>query len=317
MSERIPERKMGQPRKALLFFNPKSGRVRAEHHRDLIRNHFDAHKIDLEIIVFPKEFETLGTIVDTAISQGVDLFIAAGGDGTVSLLSTHLVGKEKSLGILPLGTGNLLAKALGIPQNIKEALDLVTSANPNKVNIDTFKMNERYFVMNISVGLSPKLMESVDSEQKQHLGFFAYLINFIKQILGLQLYRVHIEHDHKKTTVMASEILITNISTAGVDPLIWSEDISLTDGILDLLIFRAANIWDVLGVVKSIIIKKDETNSVVKFMKVKEYCRIETRSPLHTQADGDVIGETPFEIAVFPNSLSIIAGKNLTLIHKE
>lgn len=302
---------MPKLKKALLFFNPKSGQSKEDHHCNLFQNYFSENQIDLEIIQVPDDFLRIKAMIDSAISNGVDLFIAAGGDGTVSMVGTHLIGKEASLGIIPLGTGNLLAKALHIPQNIEKALELITSKNPSKAIIDTFRLNDRHFVLNISVGLSPGLMNSVHSYQKQQMGIFAYLINFIQQILGLKLHKVFIDCDQNKFSVMASEVLITNIKTAGIDPLTWSENIFLDDGIMDLLVFRAANIWDTIRVARSIIFHKEKINPLIKFFKVREYCVVETQAPMPTQADGDVIGKTPFKIEVFPNSLTIIAGDQL------
>jgi YegS/Rv2252/BmrU family lipid kinase len=301
---------MPKPRKALLFFNPKSGRSQDEDYVEFFQRHFSESHIDLDIVHVLEEFNTLETIINTAIAEGVNLFVAAGGDGTVSMVSTHLVGKGKAVGIIPLGTGNLLAKALDVPQNIDEALNLITSSNPNTVSIDTLKLNERFFLMNVSVGITSRLMGSVDSQQKQKMGVFAYIINFLQEIFGLKLHKVYIDCDQNKFSVMASEVLITNIGTAGVNPLTWSDNILLNDGIMDLLIFRATNLWDILGIARSIIFKKEKFNPYIKFLKIRKYCRIETLKPLHTQADGDIIGKTPFEIEVIPQSLTIISGDN-------
>lgn len=301
---------MASNSKAMMFYNPQSGHSKEELQCEQISAHFSDHQIDLETIIVPKPEDEIKTIIDSAITEGVNLFLAAGGDGTVSMISTHLVGTEIPVGIIPLGTGNLLAKTLHIPQKLEHALDLITSAEHEMVKIDTFKLKDRYFLMNVSVGISPKIMESVGSDQKQQLGFFAYLINFIQQILGLKLHQIFVDCDHQRTSYLASEILITNIGTAGVDPLTWSEDISLIDGSMDLLIFRAANLLDILGLVVSVFTKKGKLNPEVKFLKVNEYCRIDSLSPLQIQADGDVIGETPFEIEIYPGSLSIIAGKD-------
>lgn len=297
------------PKKAVLFYNPQSGHSKADQQCDKIRSHFAQQGIELETVFVPKPYEEIKAIVDSAISNNVGLFIAAGGDGTVSMISTHLVGTDYPLGIIPLGTGNLLSKAMDIPQKLEQALDLITSDKHEQVKIDTIKLNDLYFSMNVSVGVSQKIMESVDSEQKQKLGSLAYLINFIQQILGLKLHRVFIECDHQKSSHLASEILITNIAPTVVEALTQSEDISLNDGIMDLLIFRAANILDLFRLLLSIFNKKGKFNPEVTFIKVNEYCRVESRSPLHIQADGDIIGETPFEIHVIPSSLTIIAGK--------
>lgn len=296
--------------KAVLFYNPQSGHSATDQHCDKIRTHFAHHGIELKTVLVPKPYEEIKAIVDSAISNNVGLFIAAGGDGTVSMISTHLVGKDYPLGIIPLGTGNLLSKAMDIPQKFDQALDLITSDEHEQVKMDTFKLDDLFFLMNISVGVSPKVMESVDSEQKQKLGFLAYLINFIQQILGLKLHRVFIECDHQKSSHLASEILITNFAPAGLEAFTQSENISLNDGIMDLLIFRAANIMDLFRLVISIFTKKRKFNPEMKSFKVNKYCRVESQSPLPIQADGDIVGETPFEIHVIPSSLTIIAGKD-------
>jgi YegS/Rv2252/BmrU family lipid kinase len=303
--------------KAILFFNPKSGNSNVGHPRELIQAHFSKHDISLETIIVPKPHNELEEIINSAIDEGIRLFLAAGGDGTVSMVGTHLVGKDIPIGIIPMGTGNLLSKAMRIPQKPDQALELITSAEHEHAKIDTFKMDGRFFLLNVSIGVSPNIMKSVDSQQKQQFGFFAYLINFIQQLLGLQLHRVSIECDDKQYSYMASEILITNIGTAGVEPLTWSEDILLNDGSLDLLVFRARNFRDIISLLISIFTKKGKMNPVVKFLKVNQYCKIDAQTPLHTQADGDVVGTTPFEVMVYPSSLSILVGKNCPINHEQ
>jgi diacylglycerol kinase family enzyme len=296
-------------KKAVLFYNPQAGHSKEDRQCKLIKEHFANHDIYLETVFVPKPHADIKSIIDSAVSGGAELFIAAGGDGTVSMIGTHLVGKDLPLGIIPLGTGNLLSKALHIPQKLEEALDLITQNEPELIQIDTFKSGDRYFTMNISLGLSPQIMETVDSDQKKKLGTFAYLVRLGHQLFGLKLHRVYIECDHKKTSHLASEILLTNIGTAGVEPLKWSEDISLCDGSLDLLIFRTANIRNSFRLFISVFTKQCRVNPEVKFFKVYDYCRVDSQIPMNTQADGDVIGKTPFEVFVFPRSLTIITRK--------
>jgi len=302
--------------KAILFFNKKAGNIKAGKQPQIIRAYFDKHNIDLEIVEIPKPLGDIDKIISQALNNGTELFVAAGGDGTVSLVSNSLVGTEVPLGIIPLGTGNLLAKELNIPLKLEDALELITAQDHETTKIDTFSFDNRYYLMNISVGVSPRIMESTDSSDKQRLGVFSYLIHFVQQIFGIQLQRISLEFDHQNTTLMASEVLITNIGTAGVDPLIWSEDVSLDDGILDLLVFRGTNIFDILGLLISIFTKRVKLNPVIKFFKVMQYCRIESQYPMCIQADGDIVGDTPIEILVVPRSLKIIIDKSLNN-HKD
>jgi len=171
------------------------------------------------------------------------------------------------------------------------------------------------------VVITAKIMETTNSDTKQRFGFFSYLVHFIQQILGLKPEKVQVEYDHQKKTYLAAEVLIANIGTAGIEPLVWSEDISLTDGTMDLLIFRATNFTGIMTLLFSVFTKKGKRNSGIKFHQVKEYCRIETPIPMPIQADGDVIGHTPAIIHLVPKSLRVISNQtenvNLTNDLKE
>lgn len=296
---------------AILFYNSKAGSIR-EHSLQIIEKHFAVNNIALEVVHVPKSTQDLEALVKDAINSGIKMFIAAGGDGTISMVSSHLVNTDIPVGILPLGTGNLLAKALKIPAHLEDSLDLITTQNHTISKIDTFKLGDRYYLLNVSVGVSPEIMRSSGSSEKKRLGFIAYLFNFLQQLLGLKLYRIFIDCDYQKSSHLASEILITNDATAGIEPLSWSEDISLKDGKLDLLVFRAKSLLDVLGLLVSAFSKKGRTNPVINFLEVKEYCRIDSITKLTTQADGDVVGTTPFEIRVYPASLSVITPQDKT-----
>lgn len=302
---------MAEYTKALLFYNPESGLNKSDNILEQIELHFSEHNIQISTEIVTKPRSDLQDIVNQAKEEGFDLFIAAGGDGTVSFVGNTLVDSRFPLGILPLGTGNLVAIDLGIPQKLDQALNLITSDDHNLIKMDTFSIGDRHYISNLSVGVSPQMIEFTDSTNKKRIGVFAYLISLIQQLLGLKLIRYKVEFDKKKKNLSASEILITNIKTAGVDPLKWSEDVSINDGALDMLIFRATNIFDVLGLLVSIFTNKGQLNPVLKFEKIKEYCRINSEASVQVQADGDIIGETPVEITVKPHSLIVIANGEL------
>lgn len=297
---------MGLYNKALLFYNKKSGQGNKDHQINTIEEHFNENNIPLRIVNLQESSEEIDKLIKQGIKEGVDLFIAAGGDGTVSLIGNTLVDTELPLGILPLGTGNLLAKELEIPQQIKAALDVITSANSERIRLDAINLEHHHYFLNISTGVSPKVMANTQSEEKQLLGVFAYLIHFIQQLLGLKLEKFIIEYDNQKETHTASEILITNARVMGVKPLEWSDDIAINDGKLDIFIIRARNIFDILKILISVFTKTKKKNPIIKSIRFQKYCRIETHTPLQVQADGDPIGNTPIEVHVKPNALSII-----------
>ena len=294
--------------RAILIYNTKSGHSHP-YKQQVIKAHFIAHHIDLEIHEVPRPQKEIDEIISKGILNGIDLIIAAGGDGTISLVCNALVGTSLPLGILPLGTGNLLAKELKIPINLQKALETITLDNPQIMKLDTFHLDGNHYVLNLSVGVSPKVMALTPPEEKQRLGVIAYVIHIFQQLLGLELHRFEIEYDHNRISTLASEILITNSRTLGFEILKWSNVISLDDGKLDLFIIRAKNLFDILGFLFSILRKK-ETGPVIRFLQFEEYCRINSRSVMRTQADGDIVGQTPVEVHINPHSLNIIKGSS-------
>jgi YegS/Rv2252/BmrU family lipid kinase len=294
-------------KKAMLFYNPKSGQNRSSHQLSVICEHMTAHSIEFEIVNVPKSQNEIRQIVSQGITNNVDLFIAAGGDGTISLIGDPLISTGKPFGILPLGTGNLLAKTLNIPLKLEKALDLITSPNHKIIELDVLKVaNDRNYVSNVSAGESPKLMASTGQQVKRRIGFFAYMIHFFQQALGLKSHRYYIEYDGQKVSFLANEILITNGRSIGLPHLEWPENIKVNDGILDILVIRARHPLDVFRLAISIFRHKEKQISIFKQFSFREYCRIASKSPSLVQADGDVIGKTPVEIRIVPQALKII-----------
>lgn len=296
---------MGANRSAIVFYNEKSGQCTSVHPRVEIEQFLEDHHLTYEVLLVPQSKDKLRKEVTMLLEQGADLAIAAGGDGTVSIACDLLMDHDLPLIILPLGTGNLLAKELRIPQKLESALELITSDENRTFTLDTFSCDGQFYIMNLSVGVSSQIMELTPAEEKKRLGFLAYFRHFIEQILGLELKKVVITHDGLKETFMATEVMITNSRLIAVNPLEWAEDVFLDDGVLDLFIVRAANLTDIIGFVHSIFTKKIWQNPIVHHFKIQESCTIETAHSLPVQADGDLVGKTPVEVIVHPKSLKV------------
>lgn len=295
--------------KAIVFYNTRSGHSRFEKHQGILQKHFQERAIDLKIVEVPKPADELKQLVLQAMDEGVGLFIAAGGDGTASMVGNPLIGTSAHMGILPLGTGNLLAKELKIPSRFEKALALITTDNPTVIQMDTFRLDGQYYLLNMSTGVTPRVMGGTESEEKKRFGILAYFVHFVEQVLGLKRHRFEITLDGRHISCFASEILVTNSRSTILDPLTWADTVKLNDGALDMFIFRAANIFDIASLVVSLFTKRQHMSPVVEILPVVNQCRITSQVPMPTQADGDPIGETPAEIWVNPNSLNVIVGK--------
>ena len=134
------------------------------------RSHFTPPQWTSEIYeTTGKEDEDVAAICRAACERGASLVISAGGDGTLVGVGNGLVNSPVPLGILPLGTGNDLARALLIPLKLDEAMDLLVSDH-DVMEVDALKVGERHFFSNVSVGISPEMMSDTKSADKKTFG---------------------------------------------------------------------------------------------------------------------------------------------------
>ncbi|MCB2202954.1 diacylglycerol kinase family lipid kinase [bacterium] len=302
---------MTNSKRALLFYNKKAGQSTDEGKLKLIREHLEEHAFTVETEFVPQPSKQLRKRVRQAAKDGVDIVLAAGGDGTVSMVADAVVGTYLPLGVLPLGTGNLLAKELKNPVRLEMALELVTSEDWQPFKIDVIEADGHHYLMNISAGVSSRVMKETRSEEKQRYGVFAYLGHFFQQILGLKLQRFEISCDSDETSsFMASEVLVTNGRTIALDPLEWADNIYINDGKLDLFIIRAANGLDILRFIISIFSKKTWRNPIIHHVTIEKKCTINSSNPLPVQADGDAVGQTPINIKVLHQAVTIVTNGN-------
>lgn len=136
-----------------MFLNLSSGVNLAPGERDALRE--AARAAGVEVIDLGPGVD-VGAVIRRHLAEGRRLFIAAGGDGTVNSVVQPLVHSEATLAVIPAGTYNHFAKDIGIPLDWRSALDVALKGEPHQ--IDTARVNDRFFVNNVSLGLYPELV---------------------------------------------------------------------------------------------------------------------------------------------------------------
>jgi len=252
-----------------------------------------------------KEGEDITRVVSKYIEQGCDVVLAGGGDGTISSVVTSLIGTNIPMAIIPLGTGNLLARLLKIPLQTELAFNYINQHTSVKF-LNALHLKNRYAVLNGSVGFSSDLIKSTSRQEKRRFGMFAYLWRGLQIIIGIQPHKFGLVIDGKTFTVRASEIYVTN-------PTVLIEEIFLNNLPPDALdspfvafIVKARTLRDYVGLVLDILLGRINQSPRMTCMLVKNSIKISTKRPITVQADGEVIGQTPVTIDVIRNAVKLI-----------
>jgi diacylglycerol kinase (ATP) len=264
-----------------------------------------------------QEDEDLSVVVKAAVERGCDIVVAAGGDGTVSGVAGGLVYSTVPLVILPVGTGNLLAHDLGIPQDLNRAVELVAGKN-NLQMLDAMEINGHYYVMNTGVGWSSLIIKHTDRQEKRRFGFLAYIKTAVWRLFGLQPHSFRLVVDGKKFRVRASEILIANGGLLGVQIPLEDVHIYPDDGKVDMFVIKARTLADYLELAWFLLLRKPRQATKMFYIQAADSIEIASENPLPAQADGEVIGETPVTIRVIPQAVRLLVPEkeNIDLVNR-
>ena len=293
-------------KRVFVVLNPVAGTTDAGNAKDLITQYCQEQGWEYDIHETQKN-EDVRKLVNDILKKGVDIVIAAGGDGTVSEVVSGLLKSEVPLGIIPAGTGNNLARDLTIPMDIKGALSLLGDDHVIQ-HMDVMEVNKKkYYVLNVSVGLTSQIMKKTKRQEKRRFGFLAYLWHAIESIVHTDMHTFKLDVDDKSMRVRASELMIANSKFMGLQPQIEGVEIDPADGCMNVFIVRSQSFRDYLDLAAAFVLRrKSEDDPTLHHLEARDTIRIQSEAPLPAQADGEVIGTTPVEVHMIPDSLRII-----------
>ena len=237
--------------------------------------------------------------------EGVGLVVAVGGDGTVSSAAHALIGGDIPLGIVPGGTGNLVARELGIPLDTAAAIALIKGTHGIR-KIDAMMIADRTYLLNAGVGVNAAVIYETSRRGKSLFGRAAYVGAAIWKIIKSKSKRLEISIDGVAGAYDAADVLISNFGALarGLHP--NCPAISVDDGSVDVCIvcMKDAIEYPWYYCLRTLFPRR--INRVVHEIPAKSSVIISSEKPIPVQADGDIIGVTPVTIDVRPNALSVI-----------
>jgi diacylglycerol kinase (ATP) len=262
--------------------------------------------IDWEIKVTKKAGDAR-RYAEEAAADGADVVGVYGGDGTVMEVASGLIGSELPLAIFPGGTANVMSVELGIPGDLAQACALVCGDERDFRLLDVGQVNDKYFLLRVGTGFEADLVKGADRETKNKIGNLAYILSAIQALKDSKIIHYHLTLDGKAMEAEGITCMIANSGSIGTPGLSLAPSISVSDGLLDVVVIRTGDIGSVISVAASVI-AKNENAQPLQHWQAREI-KITTDTPQTVQADGELIGETPANVKVIPQAVRVIVPK--------
>ena len=242
-----------------------------------------------------------------AAKAHAEVVVTVGGDGSVLQVVQGLAETKVALGIIPLGTGNLLAGNLGIPKDVEAAIEVILAGHPRRIDLGRLKVGDKQRVFSVAcgIGFDAQMMAATEKSQKLRWGKLAYAAGALRSRGHLRNVTHRITIDGQTSTLEAAQIFIANFGPSrSIKPRLR---IKPDDGLLDVVVVRASGpIPALLAGFEALRQRKlgcSKTGNV--FWTRAREIRIETPGRL-VEVDGSVIGSTPITVSIWAEALSVL-----------
>lgn len=222
---------------------------------------------------------------ESAVSAGADLVLACGGDGTVTACAQGVAGTKVPLAVIPMGTGNLLARNIGLPAGLDAALAVALGSE--QAPLDVGRVNGALFVVMAGVGLDARMLSGVSEPVKKRLGWLAYAISAVRH-LGDRPMQVTVSADGGPTRrLRASVLIVGNVGflQAGL-PLL--PEARPDDGRLDAVMLTAGGLTGWLLVATDIVLRRSGRGRVHRLQFAQLDLTLDQEQPW--ELDGELMG---------------------------
>ncbi|MFC5592068.1 diacylglycerol kinase [Sporosarcina soli] len=277
-------------KRARIIYNPTSGREIFRKHLGEVLEKFEKAGYETSCHATTAEGDARDA-AKLAVERGFDLIVAAGGDGTLNevVAGVSPFDKRPQIGLIPTGTTNDFARALRIPRDIDDAVEIILRGET--VPVDVGMMNDRHFINIAGGGRLTELTYDVPSKLKTVLGQLAYYLKGIEMLPSIHSSPVRIEYDGEVFDDEAMLFLVglTN-SVGGFEKL--APGSSINDGKFTLLILKKCNIAEFIRVV-SLALRGEHLNDPLVISSKAEKITVESPEEVLLNLDGEYGGMLP------------------------
>ena len=288
-------------KRILFIINPNSARKYGESISNAINYGINKSLFSISVINTQSAGHAI-VLSKNAVADNVDIIVAVGGDGTVNEVASQIIGTNSILGIVPLGSGNGLARHLGIPLNIEKAIELINNRETSV--IDTASVNGVAFVSIAGIGFDAFVAERFAvGTRRGFLGYFRIIANEYVNYKP-QKYQIMFD-DGKVINEKALFVAFANSNQFGYNTTI-APNAKIQDGLLDVCIVKKPQIFRIPLIANLLLLKRVDLSPQVKIIKAKSLTVKRMQSGF-VNIDGEAIDFTKdLEIIINPLSLNII-----------
>lgn len=278
-------------KRARIIYNPTSG-------REVFKKHLPEVLEKLEVAGFETSCHATTCEGDAtnaakiAVERGFDIVIAVGGDGTLNEVVAGVSQFEKrpKIGLIPMGTTNDFARAVHIPRNIEEAVDIIIKGDTIPVDVGLLN-GVRYFINIAAGGRITELTYEVPSKMKTMLGQLAYYVKAVEMIPSIKATHMRIEYDDEVFDGETMMFLcgLTN-SVGGFEKL--APDASINDGMFTLLVLKKVSLPEFVQLA-AMALRGEHLKDDRLIYKKARYVKVTSKDEVHLNLDGEYGGDVP------------------------
>lgn len=241
---------------------------------------------------YPTTVEDPGrSMAEAAAVAGAELVLVCGGDGTVRTVCAELAGTGVSVGVVPTGTGNLLARNLHLPLHLQAAVDVALHGQDRAIDLVKVSgdgLDDDHFTVMAGMGLDAAVMEGANEQIKARVGWLAYVVSGLRH-MRFPAVRVDVSVDGGEwTRHRARTVLIGNVGNlqAGM-PLL--PDAAIDDGVLDVVLLHPARFLSWVPLAVRVLRRGRRTDELVNRMTGRTVS-LRAHNDTPRQLDGDPVG---------------------------
>jgi YegS/Rv2252/BmrU family lipid kinase len=176
-------------------------------------------------------------LAQEAVRSGVDLVLASGGDGTITACVSGVAGSGVPLGVLPCGTGNLLARNLGLPLSLDEALAVALTGSDRRLDVGA--ANGRPFVVMAGIGFDAEMLDGADERLKSRVGWAAYVLSALRHLRERPVRMALRADGGPPQRRWASGVIVGNVGSLQGNVRLLPDAVP-DDGVLDVAVLAAS-----------------------------------------------------------------------------